>query len=216
MFAWQAKRAEYQKRCIEAIRARGGYVRYDFQTDEWHTKSSLPAFAVNWLGVDFFHRVTEVRFFILLPCDWDADRDLSAFGEGCLAIDSKTPDSWERWGGFGKSRKIVRPQEGQLTSNDWARAALRQVSFGCDRVTLHIDYCRKALELDPDNVQANLLLGEYGDPVDPSQKKLRLETVLGHAPPESLEYAQAKKMLAGEVWTFAEICHRIGPDGALH
>ena len=121
------------------------------------------------------------------------------------------------WGGTGSTglRKVIWPATKQLTADDWVRAALRQYKFGCDKISLHCGYFRNALRLDPHNIQANLLLGEAGCDEDKNLRMTYLETVVAYADPESLEYAQAKKLLAGEHWTFAELCRRIGPDGIL-
>jgi hypothetical protein len=218
LLSWQVKRAEYQKRCVQAIHNRGGHVYYDYQADKdgfnWTASSRVPKCLLNWLGEDFFHRVVNVELWVLLPCDWEPDREQVAFDKGCLATGTKVPNSWERYGLNG-TRNIIWPGTVHLNADDWARAALRQHKFGCDRVTIHEDYCRNAITLDPHNIQANLLLGEVPCDEDAEQRRIHLETVVAHASPESLEYAQARKLLSREHWTFAELCQRIGPDGIL-
>ncbi|MGA2257085.1 MAG: tetratricopeptide repeat protein [Thermoguttaceae bacterium] len=219
LFSWQVKRAEYQKECIRAIHNRGGYVHYDYQADKDGVKpyasSPVPKYLLDWLGEDFFHRVVGVQIWVLLPCDWKVDREESAFEEGCLVPGTTVPDDCERFGPHG-TRKIIWPRNMRLSAVDWARAALRQHKFGCDRVSIHVEYCRNALKLDPHNIEANLLLGEASwEGADPRLCQAYLETVLVCAKPESLEYAQARKRLAREPWTFAELCARVGPDGVL-
>jgi hypothetical protein len=220
-FSWEVKVAEYQRRCAQAIHSRGGTVYYDYQAGtngfNWTADSQVPHCLLKWLGKDFFHDVVSVKIRVLLPPDWERDHEESAFDEGCLSPGTAVPNDWEREGTQGIGiRKIIWPTTVRLTANDWARAALRQQQFGCDRVAIHVEYCRNALKMDPHNIEANLLLGEdprYGE--DEDEIRVHLTAVLASAKPDSLEYAQARKLLASEPWTFAELCQRIGPDGVL-
>ncbi len=152
---------------------------------------------------------------VLLPSDWDYDRDEAMFDEGCLVPGAVEPSACERYSPHGV-RKLIWPTTKQLSADDWSRAALRQLKFGCDRVVIYEDYCRNALKLDPNNIAANLLLGERPHGGDAEGARPYLETVVRHANPGSLEYAHAKKMLSGQAWTYVELCDRMGADGVLH
>jgi hypothetical protein len=222
VFVWQLQSAQRQKRCIEAIRERGGHVYYAYQNDtdgvHWGAQSPVPEMFLKVLGEDFFHRVGGVEFRVLLPADWDDDREQSVFDSGCLVPSGKTPNSWERHSfNLHGARQLISLSQAQLNAEDWAKAALRQYQFGCDKVTMHEDYCREALKLDPHNIEANLLLGETFWPRDEDDEPARthLETVVRYANPQSLEYAHARKLLAGETWSFRELCDRVRPDGVL-
>jgi hypothetical protein len=221
LFVWQLNGAERQSRCIQAICDRGGSVHYAYECTDVVGRyrvdeSPVPGFLLESFGEDFFHRVGDVHLWVLLPADWDWDREQSAFDKGCLVPSGKIPDRWERHSGtVNGPRKLITPGKDQLTADDWARAALRQYHRGCDRVTLHHDYCLEALKLDPHNIEANLLLGETSYARDEDPARAYLETVVRHADPESLEHAHAKKLLSGQAWTFAELCDRVGRDGVL-
>jgi hypothetical protein len=86
-----------------------------------------------------------------------------------------------------------------------------------------IDRCRSALRVNPNDVQANCTLAGIflSHPHQPFRDKHRSEArqcaerVLRCSNPNSVEYAHAKKLLAGEKWTFEELCRRVGPDGVL-
>ena len=106
-------------------------------------------------------------------------------------------------------------REGAASRRRLGQSCVAQDKFGCDKVTLQADYCRNALQLDAHNIEANLLLGEGPGDENAEQMRVHLETVLAYAKPESLEYAQARKLLARESWTFTELCERIGSDGVL-
>ena len=193
LFSWQVKRAQFQKQCVAAIRNRGGHVHYDYKVANWYASSPVPKYLLDWLGEDFFHRVVGVQIWVLLPCDWEPDREEVAFDEGCLVPGTTVPNGWERHGSHG-IRKIIWPTSLRLSADDWARAALRQCRFGCDRVSIHVEYCRNALKLDPHNIEANLLLGEAScEGADDKSCQAYLETVLACAKPESLEYCAGEE-----------------------
>jgi hypothetical protein len=218
LFAWHVKRTIRQKQCVQAIYMRGGYVRYDFEVrgdDGKYDKSLIPGWLLNWLGKDFFHRVARVDMEVLMPSDWERIHEEKIFNEGCLVPGRKEPNRSERWGSHGV-RKLIWPATEKISANDWARAALRQVKFGCDRVVIYQEYCRNALKLDPHNIEANLLFGECPLDENKDQASVYLETVLKYADPNSLEYVQAQNLLLGKHWTFSELCDRISEDGKLH
>lgn len=71
---------------------------------------------------------------------------------------------------------------------------------------------RLALQCDPNHLEANLLLGAC---LKGEEARPYLEKVIRYAAPDSFDYAHAKKLLAGEKWTFEELCERVGPDGVI-
>jgi hypothetical protein len=226
LFIGNVWRAERQRKCVQAISRRdayGCYVEYYYlisgKEADGDARQKIHDSVFGWLGVDFFCRVADVRLHVLLPEGWNKEDERSLFqSQDCIVPDDEKTTDWERWGGGDVDyRPLKQPTpEMHLTADDWARMALRQRLFGCDKVNFHLRYCRKSLELDPHNIQASLLLGEYPDYLDDTEYKIHLQTVLDYANPSSLEYAHAKKLLSREKWTFQELCNRIGSDGDLH
>ena len=193
LFAWQVKRAAWQKRCVEAIHDRGGWVYYDYSFAKGQydpqAKSRIPEWLRRRLGDDFFHHVASVHLVVLEPLGWK----------------EREEEHWPR----------ILSERGQLSAEDCATLALHHLhSCGGDDV----DYCyHRALRLDPRCTEANLILGgrllERRD--DPTAARPYLEAALRASAQESLEHAHAQKLLAGEKWTFNELCQRVGPDGVL-
>jgi hypothetical protein len=226
LFIGNVWRAERQKKCIQAISRRdayGCYVEYYYlisgKEADGDARQKIHDSIFGWLGVDFFCGVADVRLHVLLPEGWNSEEEEEIFrSTDCIVPDDKTPTDWERWGGGDVDyRPLKQPTpEMHITADDWARMALRQRLFGCDKVNFYLRYCRKALELDPHNIQASLLLSECPDYHDKSEYKVHLKTVLDYADPSSIEYLQAKRLLSGEKMTFQELCDHIGSDGELH
>lgn len=186
------RQAARQRQCIHAIAKRGGLAFYEYQVKEdsveVDAQSLVPEALVNWLGVDFFHRVTAVWLFCVKPCGWEETEHIG----GVLPL-------------------TTLPQ----SDVEWAKAALRQHVFGDANQSIIEDYCQESLRLNPHNVEANLLLGERWEYSAPLEAKPHLEAVLRDTDPASLEYAQAEKLLAHERWTFEELSERVGTDGVL-
>ena len=194
LFAWQVKRAARQGRCIQAIRDRGGRVYYDYNLANGQFdpegKSQVPQWLLGRLGVDFFHRVARVDLVELEPLAWE-QREQERFSKGL----------WS--------------DKGEMSAEDCAALAMHELHY-CGGDSVEVWY-HGALQRDPHCTEANLILGtrllERRD--DLTQARPYLEAALRDSSPESLEYAHAQKLLAGEQWTFDELCRRVGPDGAL-
>ena len=194
LFAWQVKRAAWQKRCVEAIRERGGSVDYGYRFASGmydpQAKSQIPEWLRCRLGDDFFHRVARVHLVELEPLGWK----------------EREGELWPRINSSGRC---------PMSAEDCTTLALHQLHVcGGDDV----DFCyQRALLLDPHCTEANLILAgrllEKRD--DPKTARPYLEAALRDSSPDSLEHAHAQKLLAGEKWTFDELCQRVGPDGVL-